>query len=128
LCMHENEITQRILDICFRIHTKLGPGLLESVYQAVIKYELIKAGLTVQCELPIPVYWEDVKLDIGFRADIVVENKVLIELKSVPAIAPVHKKQVLTYLRIMDKKVRLLINFNNVRLKDGITRIANGYL
>ena len=125
--MNENEITQKILDICFKIHTKLGPGLFESVYVAIINYELKKAGLNAQCEVPIPVYWDEVKLDIGFRADIVVENKVIVEIKSVEAIAPVHKKQVLTYLRIMNKKVGLLINFNNAHLKDGITRIVNGF-
>ena len=127
MSMNENEITQKILDICFKIHTKLGPGLFESVYVAIINYELKKAGLNAQCEVPIPVYWDEVKLDIGFRADIVVENKVIVEIKSVEAIAPVHKKQVLTYLRIMNKKVGLLINFNNAHLKDGITRIVNGF-
>jgi GxxExxY protein len=124
--MKENEITQKILDICFNVHTKLGPGLFESVYSAVIMYELKKTGIVAQSDVPVPVYWDEIKLDVGFKADIVVENKVIIELKSVEVIAPVHKKQLLTYLRIMDKKVGLLINFNNVRLKDGITRIING--
>ena len=107
------------------IHTRLGPGLLESVYQSVLEYELGKRGLAVKAEQPIPVVYEDVHLEVGFRADLIVENKVIIELKSVETVHPVHKKQLLTYLRLADKRLGLLINFGSLLIKDGIFRIAN---
>jgi len=123
--MTENEIAQQIVDAAFKIHSRLGPGLLESAYQAILIYELEKRGLCVEAEKPVPVVYEGVKLDTGFRADLVVENKVIIELKSIEQIAPVHKKQLLTYLRLADKRLGLLINFGAPLIKDGITRIAN---
>jgi GxxExxY protein len=104
---------------------ELGPGLLESVYEEVLYYELINQGLQVERQKPIPLVWKDIKMSIGFRADLIVENKVIIELKSVEAIAPVHPKQLLTYLKITDMKLGLLINFNEKLIKDGITRIVN---
>ncbi len=124
--MTENEIATQVVDAAFKIHTRLGPGLLESVYQAVMAYELQKRGLRVIREQPIPVVYENVHLEMGFRADLVVEEKVLVELKSIKAIAPIHKKQLLTHLRLTSKRLGLLINFNTDLIKDGITRIANG--
>jgi GxxExxY protein len=124
--MHENEITKIIIDLCVNIHKALGPGLLESVYEEVLVYELKKLRLFVSRQMPIPVLYEHIKMDIGFRADIIVEDKVIIELKSVDSILPVHKKQLLTYLKLTGKKVGLLINFNESLIKNGIVRIANG--
>jgi GxxExxY protein len=125
--MNENEITDKIIELSIKIHKKLGPGLLESVYYAILMYELKKAGLHVEGEVPIPVFWDDIKLDVGFRADIIVENKVLIEIKSIENVAPIHKKIFLTYLRLMDKRVGLILNFKNVLLKEGITRVATDF-
>ena len=123
--MSENEIAKIIVNQCFWIHKKLGPGLLESVYEAILSYELEKAGLSIKRQQGIPVTYDNLKLDLGFRADIVVENKVIIELKSVEAIAPVHQKQLLTYLKITGLKLGLLVNFNSALIKDGIQRIVN---
>jgi GxxExxY protein len=123
--MHENDISGAIVDCAFQIHTKLGPGLLESVYEVVLKHEMEKRGFSVVTQQPMPVIWEDVRLDIGFRADMIVNGKVVIEIKSVEAIAPVHPKQLRTYLRLMDLKLGLLINFNVPLIKDGITRVVN---
>ena len=124
--MTENEIAKQIVDAAFKIHTTLGPGLLESVYEAVLNYELQKRGLHVDRQVPIAVVYEALRFEEGFRADLIVEGKVIIELKSVEKIAAVHKKQVLTYLRLTGKRLSLLINFNEELIKNGITRIANG--
>jgi GxxExxY protein len=124
--MTENEIAKVIVDAAFKIHTKLGPGLLESVYEALLAYELKQRGLLVVRQQSIPVIYETVQLEEGFRADLIVEGKVIVELKSVEVIAPVHKKQVLTYLRLTNLKLGLLINFGEALIKDGISRIANG--
>ena len=123
--MTENELSKIIVNSCYQIHVKLGPGLLESVYEEILYYELTKQGLSVERQKAIPVFWENIKMDIGFRADLIVENKVIIELKSVEVIAPVHPKQLLTYLRITGLKLGLLVNFNEKLIKDGITRIVN---
>jgi GxxExxY protein len=123
--MNENELSSIIVNCCYHIHTKLGPGLLESVYEEVLCYELREAGLSYSRQLNIPVYYNELILELGFRADIVVENKVIIEIKSIESIAPVHKKQLLTYLRLTGLKLGLLINFNEALIKDGITRIVN---
>lgn len=123
--MHENDIARIIVDCAFQIHTRLGPGLLESIYEAVLEYELLKQDLSVVTQQPMPVVWETIKLDIGFRADMIVGGKVVVEIKSVEAIAPVHPKQLRTYLRLMDLKLGLLINFNVPLIKDGITRVVN---
>jgi GxxExxY protein len=112
--MTENEISKIIVDVSYKIHTKLGPGLLESVYEAILFHELVKRGLSVERQKPIPVVWENVFLDIGFRTDLIVENKVIIEIKSVEQVSRVHPKQLLTYLRITKLKLGLLINFGNV--------------
>ncbi len=124
--MTENEIAKQIVDVAFKIHTTFGPGLLESVYETIMAYELQKRGLRVRRQQAIPVIYEDVKMDLGFRADLIVEDKVVVEIKSVEAIAPVHKKQLLTYLRLTDKRLGLLINFNVELIKNGITRVVNG--
>ncbi|HEY4417562.1 MAG TPA: GxxExxY protein [Verrucomicrobiae bacterium] len=124
--MTENEIAKQVVDAAYKIHTTLGPGLLESVYEAVLFYELKQRGLQVVRQQAIPVVYQTMQLEEGFRADLVVEGKVIIELKSVEAVAPVHKKQVLTYLRLANLKLGLLINFGEELIKIGITRIVNG--
>jgi GxxExxY protein len=124
--MTENEVAKEIVDAAYKIHTTLGPGLLESVYQAVLEYELRKRGFGVEADQPIPVVYEGVHLEVGFRSDLIVENKVIVELKSVEAIHPVHKKQLLTYLRVANKRLGLLINFGAFLIKDGISRVVNG--
>lgn len=124
--MTESEIATRIVNAAYKVHTSLGPGLLESVYEAVLAFEIEKHGLQVVRQQPIPVVYEEVRMDMGFRADIVVEGKVVIELNSVEALAPIHKKQLLTYLRVADKRLGLLINFGAVTIKEGIVRIVNG--
>lgn len=122
----ENRLSRQIVDTCYKIHTQLGPGLLESVYEEILFYELQKHGFSVQRQQGIPVEWEEVKMNLGFRADLIVENKVLIELKSVENLAPVHFKQLLTYLKLTNLKLGLLINFNDKLIKDGINRVING--
>ncbi|MEO8593446.1 MAG: GxxExxY protein [Candidatus Solibacter sp.] len=124
--MTENAIAKEIVDAAFRIHTTLGPGLLESVYQMVLAYELGRRGLRAVSRQAIPLVYESIRIDTGFRADLVVEEKVIVEIKSVESLAPVHKKQLLTYLRLADKRLGLLINFHVPLIKDGITRIVNG--
>lgn len=124
--MSENEISKIVLDAAFKIHKELGPGLFESVYEIVLEYELVhKHNLIVRKQVGIPVIWEDVKLDLGFRADLIIENKVIIEIKSIEVLAPVHHKQLLTYLKLTDMKLGLLINFNEELLKNGVKRIVN---
>ncbi len=123
--MHENDISRIIVDCSVKIHRVLGPGLFESVYEQVLNYELNKAGLNSLTQVMVPVYYEENKMDMGFRADIIVEDKVIIELKSIETLAPVHYKQLLTYLRLSNKKLGLLINFNENLIKDGIHRIVN---
>ena len=123
--MNENELSKIIVNACYKIHTKLGPGLLESVYEAILYFELTKLGLIVERQKPIPVVWEEIHLDIGFRLDLIVENKVIIEIKSVQQISNVHLKQLLTYLKITDLKLGLLVNFNEALIKDGIKRVVN---
>src|SRR5688572_16546358 len=110
--MTENELAKIVIGLCLKIHRQLGPGLLESVYEEVLCYELVKSGLRFNRQQGISVIYDHIKMDLGFRADIIVEDKVIIELKSVEAIAPVHSKIVLTYLRLTGKKLGLLINFN----------------
>ena len=126
--MTENEIAKEIVDSAYKVHTTLGPGLLESVYEAALAYELGKRGLHVERQKPLPVVYENVRLEEGFRADLVVSDLVIVELKSVEEVAPVHKKQLLTYLRLAEKRLGLLINFGGARVKDGITRVVNGLL
>ena len=122
----ENEIAKQIVDAAFKIHTTLGPGLFESVYEAVMAQELSKRGLQLVRQQPLPVVWENLHLEAGFRADLIVENKVIVEIKSVEAIAPVHRKQLLTYLRLANKRLGILINFDVDLIKNGIARVVNG--
>ena len=119
------ELTERIIGCSIDIHKALGPGLLESVYQRIFAYELEKIGWRVRSEVAIPLEWDGQPMEMGFRADRIVNNEVLLELKSVEVSQPVHRKQVLTYLRITQLKVRLLINFGEVMLKNGIHRLVN---
>jgi len=123
--MTENEISKIIVDKCYRIHVNVGPGLLESVYEEILFFELEKEDLKVERQKALPVIWKNKKMNVGFRTDLIVENKVIIELKSVENIAPVHPKQLLTYLKITGLKLGLLINFNEALIKNGITRIVN---
>ena len=123
--MSENELSRIIVDCAYKIHTTLGPGLLESVYEEVLCYELGKRSLKFERQVGLPVRYDSVKMDIGFRADVIVENRVIIEIKSVETLLPVHKKQLLTYLKITQMKLGLLVNFNEELIKTGITRIVN---
>ncbi|EOZ99315.1 hypothetical protein A33Q_0693 [Indibacter alkaliphilus LW1] len=124
--MSENELSKIIVNKSFEIHKGMGPGLLESVYEEILCYELRQSGLLVSRQQSLPVLWKGVKMGQGFRADLIVENLVLIEIKSVEALAPVFYKQVLTYLKITGLKLGLLINFNEELLRGGIKRVVNG--
>ena len=124
--MTENEVARIIVDAAYQVHTKLGPGLLESVYEKVLSHELVKRGLHVQHQVSVPIVWDGLRFEEGFRADLIVEDLVIIELKSVEHMAPVHWKQLLTYLRLADKRLGLLINFGEHYLKKGVRRVANG--
>ena len=115
-----------IVDAAYRVHKRLGPGLLESVYEIILAYELSERGLKVKRQVPVAIVYNDMKFDEGFRADIIVEDKVIVELKSVEKVVPVHKKQLLTYLRLADKRLGLLINFGSELIRDGISRVVNG--
>lgn len=123
--MTENEISLIIVNTAYLVHYKLGPGLLESVYEEIMYYEMCKQGLNVERQQSIPIIWDELKMEIGFRADLIVESKVIVELKSVETIASVHPKQLLTYLKVTGIKLGLLINFNEPYIKNGITRIVN---
>ena len=124
--MTENDISYKIRGAIFNVYNILGPGLLESVYVAALVFELKKEALIVKKEVPVPVYYEEEKLEVGFRLDLLVENKVIIEVKSVENLAPVHHKQVLTYLKLTKLKLALLVNFNVDNIKSGIFRKVNG--
>jgi GxxExxY protein len=126
--MNENEISKKILDSAFVVHTKLGPGLLESVYEVVLAHELRKAGVAVERQKPMPIKYDDLLFEEGYRADLLVDGKVIVELKSVAALSAVHGKQVLTQLRLSGLKLGLLINFGEAQLKNGIKRVINGRL
>lgn len=123
--MSENELSKIIVNSCCQIHKELGPGLFESVYEECLHFELIQQGLSVQRQKELPVIYKSLKMEIGFRIDLIVENKVIVEIKSIETIAPVHQKQLLTYLRLTNLKLGLLINFNEALIKDGIQRIVN---
>ena len=123
--MTENEVSRTIVDAALKVHLALGPGLLESVYEIVLAHELRSRGLRVQRQVSIPVRYENILFDEGFRADLVVEQKVIVEIKSVEVTKRVHKKQVLTYLRLADMRLGLLINFGTDLIRDGITRLVN---
>jgi GxxExxY protein len=120
-----NDISGQIVDSAMAVHTALGPGLLESAYQAALAFELRSRDFNVQTELPLPVTYRDVVLEIGYRLDLVVEDEVVVEIKSVDSLAPIHQAQLLSYLRLSGKRLGLLLNFNVVHLRDGIKRLAN---
>jgi GxxExxY protein len=124
--MTENEIAKEVVDAAYQVHSRLGPGLLESVYEVVLAHELKKRGLQVARQVAVPVLYDSLTFEEGFRADIIVEDKVILELKSVETVARVHKKQLLTYLRLADKRLGLLINFGEELIRDGISRVVNG--
>jgi len=124
--MSENETSNKIIGAAIKVHNALGPGLLESAYQECMYYVLVKEGLKVEIEKPMPLVFEEVKLDCGYRIDLLVENKVVIEIKSVEGLNDVHLAQTLTYLKLGNFKLGLLINFNVALLKQGIKRVANG--
>jgi GxxExxY protein len=124
--VHENDIAKIVVDTAFKVHRVLGPGLFESVYETVLAHEIEQREFAVERQKVIPINYEGLVLDEGFRADLVVGDKVIVELKSVETLAPVHKKQLLTYLRLADKRLGLLINFGANLIKDGIFRVANG--
>ena len=123
--MSENEISSKIIGAAIEVHKQLGPGLLESTYETCLAYELKQMGLDVKQQQALPVVYKEVKLDAGYRIDLLIENKVIIEIKSVDALADIHTAQLLTYLKLKDLKLGLLINFNSVRAVDGLKRIVN---
>jgi GxxExxY protein len=123
--MNPREVSGAVVDAAMRVHTALGPGLLESAYAACLTHELKKRGLKVLCEVPLPVVYDGIKLEAGYRIDMLVEDVVVVELKAVEAIAPIHQAQLLSYLKLSGKRVGLLINFHVLHLKDGIKRMVN---
>ncbi len=123
--MNENELSYKIIGVAMDLHKTLGPGLLESVYEAALAFDLKEMGLEVKTQVPMPLVYKEVKQDVGYRIDLLVENKVILEIKSIENLAPVHFAQTLTYLKLSEKKLGLLINFNTKLLKDGIHRIVN---
>ncbi|MDE5419210.1 GxxExxY protein [Labilibaculum sp. DW002] len=125
--MKEDQITQKIIKAAMKVHSKLGPGLLESAYSACLYYELLKAGLKVEKEKALPLIYDEVKLDCGYRIDLFVEDQVVVELKSIVSFKDIHLAQTLTYLKLADKRIGLMINFNVEKLKYGIKRVINGY-
>jgi len=124
--MSANEVSHAVITSAMKVHTELGPGLLESTYTACLQYELGQAGICSATQVGLPVVYHGVKLELGYRMDLVVEELVIVEIKSVDAVSPVHHAQLLSYLKLSGKSIGLLINFNVVRLKDGIRRFVNG--
>lgn len=122
--LQRNEISGAVVDAAMKIHSALGPGLLESAYAACLKHELIKRGLRVASELPLPVVYDGVRMDAGYRLDLVVEDTVGVELKAIEALAPIHQAQIISYLKLSGKPIGLLINFHSLHLKDGIKRFV----
>jgi GxxExxY protein len=122
----ENDVARHVVDAAYRIHTALGPGLLESAYESVLAYELTERGLHFARQALIPIVYHGVVIEQGFRADFIVEDKVIVEIESIDSVAAVHKKQLLTYLKLSNRRLGLLINFNEMLIKDGITRLVNG--
>jgi GxxExxY protein len=122
-----NRISGIIVDAAIKVHSTLGPGLLESAYEACLVYELRKRGLHVEVQVPFPVVYESVRLEVGYRIDLLVENVIVVELKACEAIAPVHRIQLISYLKLCNKPLGLLLNFNVALMRDGIVRMRNGY-
>ncbi len=125
--MRENQITEKIIQCTLKVHSALGPGLLESAYKECLFYELTKTGLKIEKEKPLPLVYEEIKLECGYRIDLFVENSIVVEIKSVENLHDIHLAQTLTYLKLANRRVGLLINFNVLRLKEGIKRVVNGY-
>lgn len=125
--MHINYLTQQVIGAAMRVHSKLGPGVLESSYEACLKYELQRRGLGVASQLALPLVYDDVRLELGYRLDLLVENEVIVEIKARESILPVHESQLLSHLRLSGKRVGLLINFHVRHLKDGIKRIMDDF-
>lgn len=123
--MEENDLSYNIRGAAFKVHTELGPGLLESVYETALSYELKQKGYDIKNQVGVPMIYADIKMDVGFRLDILVNNLVIVEIKSVESLSDIHHKQLLTYLKLSNKKLGLLINFNSSSLKDSIIRIVN---
>lgn len=123
--MNENELSYKVIGIALELHKKVGPGLLESAYENALAYDLEEAGLEVKQQVPLPFYYKEIKMEVGYRVDIIVENKLIVEIKSLENLAPVHFSQLLTYLKLSEKRLGLLINFNTKILKDGIHRVVN---
>ena len=121
----ENSLAKIVVDTCYQVHVGLGPGLFESVYEEVLYYELCRKGLHVKRQYPVPIVWNAVKMELGFRVDLVIEDPDLIEIKSVKMLELVHKKQLMTYLKLTGFKLGLLVNFNEALIKNGIVRIVN---
>jgi GxxExxY protein len=125
--MEEYKITEKIIHCAIKVHTALGPGLLESAYKECLFYELLKNGLKVEKEKPLPLVYEEIKLECGYRIDLFVEDSIVVEVKSIEALHDIHLAQTLTYLKLSRRRVGLLMNFNVLRIKDGIKRVVNGY-
>lgn len=123
--MDLNDISAQVIDAAMKVHSALGPGLLENAYEACLKYELEQRGLSVQQQVALPAIYEGIKIDLGYRLDLLVNGQVIVELKTVDAITPVHKAQLLSYLKLSDRRLGLLINFNVVHLRTGIKRMVN---
>ncbi len=123
--MTENDLSRLIVDLCFRIHKQYGPGLFESVYEEIFCYEWAKNGIPFKRQHRVPLVHETIRLEVGFRADVIIDDKVIVELKSVEKLCDIHYKQVLTYLKLTDIKLGLLVNFNESLIKDGIHRVVN---
>ncbi|EON77844.1 hypothetical protein ADIS_1763 [Lunatimonas lonarensis] len=121
--MELNELSYKIIGCVYKVHTELGPGLLESTYEVCLEYELLKAGLAVERQKPLPVTYDNIRLEAGYRIDLLVNSQIILELKSVDEIAPIHKAQLMTYLKLTGLKLGLLINFNVLQMKTGIKRI-----
>lgn len=127
MAFEEDEITSKIIKGAIKVHRTIGPGLLESAYKECLCYELVKSGLQVEKEKPLPLIYENIKLDCGYRLDLLVENRIIVEIKSVDALNDIHMAQLLTYLRLNQTRIGLLLNFNVVKMLNGIKRVANGY-
>lgn len=123
--MNENELSRVVIGCAMKVHSALGPGLLESAYEACLEYELVRNGLLVERQKPLPLIYQTVKLECGYRVDLLVERKLIVEVKAVEALAEIHFAQVLTYLRLSDLRLALMLNFNVVHMKDGIRRVVN---
>jgi len=128
MIMTENEISKIVLDCAFKVHLALGPGLLESAYEECLYYEIIQSGLFVEKQKPLPLIYKEIKLEVGYRVDLLIENKFIVEIKSVEFLNEIHLAQLLTYLKLSDCKLGYLINFNVKYLKDGVKRVINGKL